>query len=1473
MNNRIKRTLSIIGIVFLLLATGTWSMAQQAPVDQAALHSHQSLDAISNEDHSLLTAIVVVRAASGASYMADRDYIATMPALETMEEVRAFVATYEPLKADANAVRASLEDLGFKIVAQDNLFLVISGTRSQYGALLEPALVGDLAATPPGSGLLVVHSQDIVAGESALQMIDGLVIGSMPVVAPTPATRSEENLSGTAQAPETVCEPPDCYTVDDIAEQLRADQVHGQGRATGAGVNIGIIDEGVLTIHPFFWTHPLNAKLFKMEDGNVTRVNNNYDFLHGSGHGTMVASFLASIAPDATICSFSLGSDPDQLNDNLMAFLVYMHQHNLVDVFSLSQSCPEENPACEDGRPDFRTAAANLIANGTIVLVSAGNAGQCDADNYCSGHNVAASVPEVIAVGGANTDFSAAGGYPGQVTGAASFESDLEPGRFVPDVVGFYGPHIKAPRQLWTYEDNTVGTSGATPQVAGIVALLKQQHPSLTQFDVRSNLENSTWDIVSGESGDGHPAGFGYDLATGHGLPLATWVLDEGVTLSRGWNLVGLTKEHSGEYTAVDLLNEINTQSGYSCDNVSRWDSSTSTYKGVVVNEQGNIYGFDFPLELSVGYWLRCRQSVPFWRPSGTGYVDSVHTIQIRPGWNFFSIPYSDPSCTAGDALREPGIANCDRIYQYDGQMQQAKQILPDETFGYEFPLSPGQGYIMYCDEYDTWTPDCSGGAVPSSTRPAVPRNYYDSTADVSGSLVGLITELQATGHQDAASYTSQNVRFSNIGDRLFSVSWTTEDPCMGSVVIHNGSAPTFRAFDDRGLRFSGTTHHVTIRGLEPDTTYSFGLLSGDVWDDNVGSFYQVRTGEDLNLPSNNYDIHGQVVDNSTVATQDAIVYVQLEDRSVTPATQSTLLSFPLDEYVEAYALTLDNTRTEDASAYFDYASATHLIVEGQGGSADQDSDTLSIDLGTMGSVTATTLVFSDVAPHQPTLTAPTGAIASVHPIFRFASTDSSGDDLTYRLELSTDNFATVERIYDQRDSTEGWSATSYASGEQAQFTIPDSTEKLMAYQWRVFAHNGEAWSSASDIVAFSNAAYYTVYLPLVLRNSTGSVAPGPTATPDPSATPWPTPTNTPEIPPPNPQRVSELTAHIKFDGRSSTDPEVGGHNVPVHVLISELDGTVRYSAQDVLVTSGTTADTDYGTFTLSSLTGHDLLAGTPYRIFVTGAMHLTGRWSFTAMESHVTLTLTDKVLLGGDLNQNNMMELPDYDLFIATYLDYRRNPRPIPQDPHDIGYKCDLNGDRELSMDDYALFVDNMLEWPDYSLAVHVKFQGRSSTDPNLGDHGIVSRFVIRELDGTVVCTSEGAFVRSGETSEEDYGTFKVDLVAGQDLAVGQEYEILVTGAMHLTRKWSFVAPARGSTLNLTDELLLAGDLDASNLVDMTDYDLFIATYQDYRDNPRPIPQDPHDIGYKCDFNGDGELSMADYSIFNSNYGVGGDH
>jgi subtilisin family serine protease len=152
-----------------------------------------------------------------------------------------------------------------------------------------------------------------------------------------------------------------------------------------------------------------------------------------------------------------------------------------------------------------------------------------------------ASMPETISAGGVHIDESgqrAASNY------ASSFDSLIYPGRHVPDVCGLVGmtpggiyimlpvePNDLIDRNLagpgYPNRDGTApddgwavisGTSAASPQIAGVCALLKQVKPGLSPPLIKAILRASGRDVTVGVSRMGQPAGMGHDGATGAGL-------------------------------------------------------------------------------------------------------------------------------------------------------------------------------------------------------------------------------------------------------------------------------------------------------------------------------------------------------------------------------------------------------------------------------------------------------------------------------------------------------------------------------------------------------------------------------------------------------------------------------------------------------------------------------------------------------------------------------------------------------------------------------------------------------------------------------------------------------------------------------------------------------------------------------------------------------------------------------------------
>jgi hypothetical protein len=133
----------------------------------------------------------------------------------------------------------------------------------------------------------------------------------------------------------------------------------------------------------------------------------------------------------------------------------------------------------------------------------------------------------------------------------------------------------------------------------------------------------------------------------------------------------------------------------------------------------------------------------------------------------------------------------------------------------------------------------------------------------------------------------------------------------------------------------------------------------------------------------------------------------------------------------------------------------------------DVDNDNWSI---TSGVQTFTVIT----PPLVPQLLSPPDHFAAPDPglIFSFQATSESGNTLTYRFELSSDNFAYQRQTFYQNAGEGTWGSPEYASDSPAAFSLPASATLLrgQAYQWRVQAWDGFSWGPYSEIRNFSLA-------------------------------------------------------------------------------------------------------------------------------------------------------------------------------------------------------------------------------------------------------------------------------------------------------------------------------------------------------------------------------------------------------------------
>lgn len=307
----------------------------------------------------------------------------------------------------------------------------------------------------------------------------------------------------------------------DVAMVLRATHVHQQG-VTGKGVLVAMPDTGFYK-HPFYAWHDYNytatlaPDAIKLERDEV-------------GHGTAEAANIFACAPDIDFVGIKMGGNAT------LGFKTASDLHPAVMTNSWGYHLPGLTTLPNSLKPLEAAVIEAVRTRGITVCFSAGN-----------GHiGFPGMMPDVISVGGvyahpglAGSDFQLeASNY------ASSFDSLIYPGRHVPDVCGLVGMqprgiYIMLPVEpgddidtglagsAFPNKDETApddgwavisGTSAASPQIAGVCALLKQIQPGLSPALIKAILKASARDVKAGTSNNGQPAGEGHDGATGAGL-------------------------------------------------------------------------------------------------------------------------------------------------------------------------------------------------------------------------------------------------------------------------------------------------------------------------------------------------------------------------------------------------------------------------------------------------------------------------------------------------------------------------------------------------------------------------------------------------------------------------------------------------------------------------------------------------------------------------------------------------------------------------------------------------------------------------------------------------------------------------------------------------------------------------------------------------------------------------------------------
>lgn len=176
---------------------------------------------------------------------------------------------------------------------------------------------------------------------------------------------------------------------------------------------------------------------------------------------------------------------------------------------------------------------------------------------------------------------------------------------------------------------------------------------------------------------------------------------------------------------------------------------------------------------------------------------------------------------------------------------------------------------------------------------------------------------------------TPKNVKVTNITDKSFTVVFYTDESTNGFVKY--GTKPDSlksQATDDRDQLSGGIgnyrLHHVTVRGLTPNTAYSYvlGTASGSNYDNNGVPFSTRTLAPPSAAPPTNKTIYGTVSTEAGAPAEGSIVFVSSEGVGEMSA---------LVKSSGSWALALSNARKVDNTGYAELTDDSMVNITVQG--------------------------------------------------------------------------------------------------------------------------------------------------------------------------------------------------------------------------------------------------------------------------------------------------------------------------------------------------------------------------------------------------------------------------------------------------------------------------------------------------------------------------------------------------------------
>lgn len=162
--------------------------------------------------------------------------------------------------------------------------------------------------------------------------------------------------------------------------------------------------------------------------------------------------------------------------------------------------------------------------------------------------------------------------------------------------------------------------------------------------------------------------------------------------------------------------------------------------------------------------------------------------------------------------------------------------------------------------------------------------------------------------------FTPSEVEVINLNSNQATIIWWTDKPTVGKVTFGTGNSLNQLQADNRDISETRTrqVHFVTLRNLQPETSYKYQIISnGFNFPDKPLTF---QTAKALEESTSNQPIRGSVLNTNLNPIDEALVFIRIENAAKMATFTSTAGNF---------IIPLKELRTADLSSPFPLNSTT----------------------------------------------------------------------------------------------------------------------------------------------------------------------------------------------------------------------------------------------------------------------------------------------------------------------------------------------------------------------------------------------------------------------------------------------------------------------------------------------------------------------------------------------------------------------